>query len=633
MDRASLRAVEGQAGMPVELAGLPDGAAGLLVEFQAATPEALAGYREAAAQATPALPLLGRADFTDDPAKIARLWRVREGMYPSISAVRASGTTVIIEDVAFPVERLADAAVDLEHLFAEHGYDEAILFGHAGDGNLHFVIAQSFNDDASVERYARLMDDVVALVVGKYDGALKAEHGTGRNMAPFVEAEWGPEALAIMQQLKVLADPDGVLNPGVILNPDPRAHLVDLKTLPTLEPEVDTCAECGFCEHVCPSRDLTLTPRQRIVVRREILRLEEAGAPRREVDAMWRDYVYAALDTCAADGMCATACPVGIDTGRLVKRFRHARRSWLGEASGRFAATSLGAVESLVRGGLAVGGALRRVAGRAVPFLPADLPGAATRLPATERDDAAAVYLPACVSRVFGPSEGDPSEYSTQEALVAVATRAGVPVWIPPDVRGTCCGMAFASKGLAAGLRVAANRAVDRCWAWTDGGRLPVVLDASSCTLGLRECGDALTGANRSKLERMRILDAVELAARELLPRLHVHRRVRSVAVHPTCAVVKMGIVGDLTAIASACADEVVIPRDAGCCGFAGDRGFFVPELTAAATRLEAASLRDAGCDDFVSSNRTCELAMARATGRAYRSVVQLLEEATRAPA
>jgi D-lactate dehydrogenase len=646
MDRASLRAVERQAGVPPQLLALPPAAAGLLVEFQAEDRAALAACERAATALAAGLSLRHPAAFTDDPRQIARLWRVREGMYPSVGAVRKSGTTVIIEDVAFPVERLGEAVIDLQALFARHGYPEAIIFGHAGDGNLHFVITQSFNDQAAIDQYARFMDDVVALVVQRYDGALKAEHGTGRNMAPFVEAEWGPEALAIMQRLKALADPAGILNPGVILNDDPRAHLADLKTLPSVEAEIDTCVECGFCERVCPSRDLTLTPRQRILVRREMVRREHAGADRAELDALWHDYAYMGMDTCAADGMCATACPVGINTGTLVKHFRRERHGRVVEGLGRAVSARLGGVEPLVRAGLRAGHAIealagagamgavtrviRRVLGPRVPAWTAEMPRAAARLPGTSRAGAAAVYLPACVTRVFGAVPGEPSDRSLPAALVAVAARAGVPVWIPGDVRGTCCGTPFSSKGLVQGHRDAANRAIERCWAWSDEGRLPIVVDANSCTLGLRDCADVLTAANRTKLAGLRIADAVTFARHELLPRLTVTRRVASAAVHPTCSLVHLGIADDLVSLAGACADEVLVPAHAGCCGFAGDRGFLFPELPAAATREEADAVRAASCEHHVSGNRMCEVAMTGATGRPYRSVIHLLEEVTR---
>jgi D-lactate dehydrogenase len=646
MDRASLRAVEHQPGVPDTLRTLPDGAAGLLVEFQAATPQALAEYAEASAPVVTSLPLLHPAGFTDDPRAIAALWRVREGMYPSVGAVRKSGTTVIIEDVAFPLERLGEAVIDLQALFVRHGYPEAIIFGHAGDGNLHFVITQSFNDAAAIDQYARFMDDVVALVVGKYDGALKAEHGTGRNMAPFVETEWGGAALAIMQRLKALADPDGLLNPGVILNPDPRAHLTDLKSLPSVEDAVDTCVECGFCERVCPSRDVTLTPRQRILVRRDMVRREQAGESRAVLDALWQDYAYAGLDTCAVDGMCATACPVGINTGSLVKQFRHGRHSAGAESLGQAVATRFGLAESLVKTGLRLGhlvqralgaGAMpaltrlaRRLGGSELPLWTPEMPRPAAALPRTSRADIAAVYLPACVSRVFGHVPGETSALSLPAALVAVAARAGTPMWIPDDVHGTCCGTPFSSKGLVSGHRQAANDAIERCWHWSQEGRLPVVVDANSCTLGLRECGPVLTAANRERLSAMRIVDSVTFARMTLLPRLEVTHRAGKVAVHPTCSLAHLGQADDLSAVVAACAAEVVHPPHAGCCGFAGDRGFLVPELTASATRGEADEVRAAGCDDHVSANRMCEVALTSATGRPYRSVIHLLEESTR---
>src|SRR5664279_922970 len=327
MDRASLRSVENQAGIPASIRTLPEGASGLLVEFQSAQESERTLLEELARDVVGGLKLQEAAAFTHVASEQALLWKIRAGMFPSVGSVRKTGTTVIIEDVAFPIERLADAALDLNQLFRKHDYDNAIIFGHAKDGNLHFVITQGFNDQAAVDQYARFIDDVVELVVNRYDGALKAEHGTGRNMAPFVETEWGSEGYEIMRRLKQLADPHNLLNPGVIINSDPRAHLEDLKRIPTIEPEVDKCIECGYCESKCPSRELTLTPRQRIVVRREMARLQDEKESSELYTALDREFPYAALDTCATDGLCATACPVSIDTGQLVKRFRRMRQN------------------------------------------------------------------------------------------------------------------------------------------------------------------------------------------------------------------------------------------------------------------------------------------------------------------
>ncbi|HSB36883.1 MAG TPA: FAD-binding and (Fe-S)-binding domain-containing protein, partial [Thermoanaerobaculia bacterium] len=601
MDRAALRSVESEPGVPPSLRTLPPGAAGLLAEFQAKGEGERPELETAAQAAVAGLSLLVPARFTHDAGAQAQLWKVRQGMFPSVGAVRKSGTTVIIEDVAFPLDRLADAAVALNGLFSKHGYADGIVFGHARDGNLHFVLTQSFRDPKAVAQYARFMDDVVNLVVRTYDGALKAEHGTGRNMAPFVETEWGPEAWAVMKRLKELADPDGLLNPGVIVNADAAAHLRNLKPLPTVEEEVDRCIECGFCEPSCPSRELTLTPRQRIAVRREMARLDEGGADPALRDALDADFPYDALDTCAADGLCAIACPVKIDTGALTKRFRAARHSrtahWIATAVAR----RLGLVEPALRAGLRAGHVLQSLFGAramvaitkgvralsdgAFPLWSAEMPRAAkATIPRTVAAEAEAVYFPSCLSRTMGALPGEPSEMSPVEALVEVAARAGVPVFVPVDAAGTCCGVPFSSKGYRVAHAVAVNRAVERLFRWSDGGRLPVVVDTSPCTYGLLQAREALTEENRTKLDAMTILDAVEFVHDALLPKLAVTRREPSAVLHPVCSLTKMGLAPKLRAIAEACSEKTVVPLDAGCCGFAGDRGFLVPELTASAT-------------------------------------------------
>ena len=391
------------------------------------------------------------AQFTHVATEQALLWKIRAGLFPSVGSVRKSGTTVIIEDVAFPIETLADAAHDLTRLFHKHEYENAIIFGHAKDGNLHFVITQSFNDQAVVDQYARFMDDVVELVVERYDGALKAEHGTGRNMAPFVKTEWGSDGYAIMCRLKELVDPGNLLNPGVIINPDRQAHLANLKQLPSVEPEIDKCIECGYCEPKCPSRELTLTPRQRIVVRREMARLQESGDRSPLYAALDAEFPYMALDTCATDGLCATACPVSIDTGQLVKRFRGIRSSaaakqWAVRISKHFKLT-----EWTLRWALRAGHAaeavigmdgmrrltrtLKRFAGDNLAEWMPDTPHAAGPVPKTERAGAQAIYFPACISRVMGRLPGEPKDRSLMELTVELGRRAGVPLHIPAGRR------------------------------------------------------------------------------------------------------------------------------------------------------------------------------------------------------
>jgi D-lactate dehydrogenase len=641
MDRASLRSVENQAGIPPAIKSLPEGAAGLLVEFQAATEAERAAIEIVASDAVTTLKLLEPAKFTSVPSEQAALWKIRAGMFPSVGSVRKSGTTVLIEDVAFPIESLADAALDLTKLFAKHGYDNGIIFGHAKDGNLHFVITQSFNDQNAVDQYARFIDDVVEIVVTRYDGALKAEHGTGRNMAPFVETEWGSDAYAIMRRLKELADPENLLNPGVIINPDRNAHLSNLKPMPTVESEVDKCIECGYCEPKCPSRELTLTPRQRIVVRREMKRLQANGTDPQLWTALESDFPYMALDTCATDGLCATACPVSIDTGKLTKKFRQLRHTPSEQRRALLVADNFHFAERIVRFGLRLGHLAQSVIGAktvsavartfGLPAWHSDLPHPTERIPLTTSQGAAAIYFPSCISRVMGRVPGEPRDCSLMEVFVNVAQRAGKPVHIPADVEGNCCGTPFSSKGYEQAHAASVNRTIERMWKWTNFGKLPVVVDTSPCTYGLLASRDALTSENQEKFDQLRIVDGIEFVHDELLPSLTIRRKIDSVVLHPVCSVTKLNLTPKLQTIARACSTTTTIPPSAGCCGFAGDRGFLLPELTASATANEAAEIRENAYDSYVSSSRTCEIGMTRATGHVYRSYLYLLERATRA--
>ncbi|WP_418955753.1 FAD-binding and (Fe-S)-binding domain-containing protein [Streptomyces tritici] len=645
MDGNTLRACVKVPGVPADWARLPKDTTALLVEFRAPDAAALEAYERAAAEILAGLDLVApvaSADhaFTRDPGTVAGYWKARTAFVTAVGGARPSGTTLITEDFAVPPERLAEACAALLDLQERHGFDAAVA-GHAAHGNLHFLLAFDAADPADVERYARFMADFCKLTVERFDGSLKAEHATGRNLAPFLELEWGPAATELMWRTKRLIDPDGVLAPRIVLDRDPRAHLRGLKTLPKVAAAVDPCIECGFCEPVCPSRDLTTTPRQRIVLLRELMRQAD-GAP--VAESLLRSYGYEAVDTCAADSLCASACPVGIDTGALMKGLRHESHAPARERAAAYAARHFRGVEAAAR--LAVAAAaplgdrfLESVTGLArralrpelVPEWLPELPGPAPRrLPRTHRPSATAVYYPACVNRIFGGPE-DTTEPSLPEAVVRLAARAGRPVWIPDDVAGTCCATIWHSKGYERGDAIMANRIVEAAWGWTAGGTLPLVVDASSCALGLaRQVVPYLTDANRELHAELTVVDSLVWAADELLPRLTVRRRLGSAVLHPTCSMRHLGDEDRLTALAEAVADEVVVPLDAGCCAFAGDRGLLHKELTESATAREAAEVTSRAYDAHLSANRMCEIGMDHATGRTYGSVLLELERATR---
>jgi D-lactate dehydrogenase len=632
-------------GTPEDWRELPPESAALLVEFGGSSDGELDDAEGRAAVALEAHQLLRPSAFTRDAEAIEVAWRVREGMFGLIGKLRAPGAALITEDVCVDPARIAECAGDLQALLSRHGFLTGVA-GHASAGNLHFTLTPDLAVDEDRERYESLMASLADLIVGKYDGSLKAEHGTGLNMAPYLEREWGAKATEMMWRIKGLADPDGVLGPGVILNRDPGVHLRNMQSTPRIEDEVTACVECGMCEPVCPSRNVTTTPRQRILLRREMAR-QPAGSP--VLDALIREFELDGIQTCAADGSCGPACPLAIDTGALVKRLRGRERTDRAERVAERAAHDWAAVERAARAGLAAGSVAarvlgddavdgaarlaRRVAGAdLIPRWPPSMPPPAPpAMPPTSRDGAAAVYMPACINRIFGTARDAPPEPTLPQALVAVSGRAGQPLWIPPDVAGNCCATPWSSKGYRRGHETMAERVAAAFWRWSDGGELPVVVDASSCAQGLvADVGPAVSEELRGRFAQIRVLDSVEWAHDHLLPALEIRGRVGSVAVHPTCSVEQLGLRRRLMALASAMAEEVVLPANASCCGMAGDRGLLHPELPASALRHEAGELAGRELDACLCSNRTCEIGLRQETGRPFESFVFLLERLTR---
>jgi D-lactate dehydrogenase len=612
---ALITAAWNMVGAPQEWKELPPESAVLLVEFGAGTDAELDAYVAKAGEIFAARETIRPIEFTREAAGIELAWRVREGLHGLIGKLRLPGTALIVEDVCVPPERIAEGARDLQALLGAHGFLAGVA-GHASAGNLHFMLTPDFAKREDLDRYEAFMSGLVELIVDKYDGSLKAEHGTGINMAPYVEREWGEVATELMWRVKKLADPDGVLSPGVVLNRDLGAHLRNLKTTPQIEESATTCVECGFCEPVCPSRNLTTTPRQRIVLRREMAR-QPAGSPVQK--ALLEEFEYEALDTCATDGSCQLTCPVGIDTGKLVKEMRTARHTERAEKLAMATAKHWGTVESASRAGLRLGPLAHRTErGKSLP------PPASRKLPPTMHPGAAAVYVPSCTNRIFG---GGPVQ-----ALVDVSARAGLPVWIPEDVVGSCCGLPWSSKGFGEAHRQKANEMVEKLWLWSGAGALPIVVDAASCTSSIAAPGDGiLSEYNAECLGKLEILDSVAWAHDRLLPWLEVGEKVGSATVHPTCATRHLGLTHRLEALAGVLADDVFVPPTATCCGFAGDRGISHPELTESATRPEASEVAGRHFDARLSSNRTCEIGLERATGEPYESVILLLERLTRA--
>ncbi len=637
LDRASLRSVAEQEGAPAQLRSLPENASALLIECGAATSTERDAKVQQVEEILATHHLLSPSEFTQEPAQAAKYWKIRKGLFPSVGNVRKAGTTVIIEDFAVPTERLAEAVTDLRQLFEKYEYREAIMFGHALEGNLHFCFTQDFNVPAEVTRYENLMEEVCCLLIDKYDGSLKAEHGTGRNMAPFVEKEWGRDAYELMEALKELFDPHNLLNPGVILNADPHAHLKHLKPLPIADPIVDKCIECGFCEPQCPSRDLTLTPRQRITAWREMAQLERDNSDAPRLRELRDAYRYDGEETCATDGLCATSCPVQIDTGKLVKQLRHDQQSRFASWAASLCERKFGFATQAARFGLGFADKMhgvlgtklmtqlattaRKVSGNRLPQWNAHFPTAAPPIAwqlHAETSQESVVYFPSCICRMMGPERGS-QQLSHPQVVQAVLERAGFSVVHPAFGEELCCGVAFDSKGFREQAQRKTRQLDEVLREASREGELPILTETSPCALRMKQELSA----------DLRLFDPVDFVHEFLLGRLQFLPLAEPVVIHPTCSNQKAGQVERMRQIAAKCASEVIVPHTITCCGVAGDRAMTHPELTNSAL----AALQDQvpyNCSTGVSNSRTCEIGLSMNSNLRYESLFHLLHKATR---
>ena len=639
MDAASLRVVQHD---PESLGVLPQldfvGHAALLVEYQAASPELLQQQTAAAARVFATLTTTTTPTFTSDARERAALWHLRKGLFASVAGARPSGTTALLEDIAVPVAQLAATCAGLQRLFAKHGYDDAVIFGHAKDGNVHFLLNENFDDAVSVVRYREFTEDMVDLVLAA-GGTLKAEHGTGRIMAPYVRRQYGDALYGVMQQVKHAFDPAAILSPDIVVSTDPDIHVRHLKTTPTVEEEVDRCVECGYCEPVCPSKDLTVTPRQRIVVRRAIADAQARGdkALVKELEAAQG---YEVIDTCAVDGMCATACPVFINTGDLVRRLRAETVGGLESAVWNAAGANWRATTGVASIALTVAASvpapliqLPNRAARAIvgsdtlPLWSPDLPKGGSKRESGQTTGATeVVYFQACVGTMFGPAEGGEGVASS---LASLLDKAGVGVIRPASIGSLCCGTPWKSKGIATGYTAMVDETVAELWQASRHGELPVLCDNSSCSEGLVHALESSVKRHGDLYAGLTIIDAVDYAAVHVLPLLEVTPSLKDLVVHPTCSSTRAGSNDNLMRIAGAVAENATVPDDWGCCAFAGDRGMLHPELTASATSREATAVNAHDHDGYASCNRTCEIGMTRATGHEYQHILELLDAAS----
>ncbi len=647
LDFASLMSVVGRPGVPEFVSSLPAGSSALLVDFQAQDAEVLNGLVAGANDYVSTLDLVASTPFSTAENERSKLWAVRDGVFASVGGERPPGTTVILEDVAVDPEHLAELVLALNGLFDKYQYQGAV-FGHAKAGNIHFLITDDMSSRERVEHFSRLMDEVIEEVI-RLDGSLKAEHGTGRAIAPFVEKEWGSEPYSIMKRVKELLDPDCILNPGVLINADPLGHIANIKPMGVIgDVMVDKCIECGYCEHVCPTRYVTLTPRQRISAHRVRLDLIERGEDdiAREV---WKDYGFAGEASCVADGMCSTVCPMGINTAYLVDFDRSSSKSRAAKLGMRVAASEFQKVEKMAKVAISAGVRSRRFVGNntlgwGTDMVAQRLSGfphwsnefvAPPEMISQSSVNAEVVYFPACVSRIFGSSKS--GKDSLMQTILKVASRARVAVHLPSDTEGLCCSQPWSHNGSDLGRDIMSNRIVEAMWRWTDGGRIPVMCDVTSCAKTLLdeiaetqfgERRTILTPTNRKKWSGLKIIDITEWLD-QVTGDMEVTRPLGKVLLHPTCAARELGLVDAMVRVAARFAKTVVVPRSASCCGAGGNRGMLYPEIIESALIDEGRELAGQHFDGAYSLAKTCEMALSDQLGYDFESLVYLVDEAT----
>lgn len=640
MDRKALASVEGQKGIPDYIKDFHADVTALLIDLEAVNVEELDDMAAKTEQILSNFKLERNFELTRDPKKILEVWKVRKGVFPSVGGMRKPGTVVIIEDVAVKTDRLTEAAEDLRKLLDSNGYEDAVIYGHALDGNLHFIFSQNFEDRDELKQYENLIKQVTELIVEKYNGSLKAEHGTGLNMAPFVKYEWGDKLYGYMKEVKEIFDPENILNPGVIINDDEKVHLKNFKQFPEVDESVDKCIECGFCEISCLSTGLTLSARQRIVVQRELKLLfggnGDAGR-RKEIN---RSFRYKGDQTCAGDGLCSITCPLDIDTGVMIKKLRDEKNKSrkLNQALAKSIGNNFNLTIGLMRKGLGMVGFIHKVLGTKVfyaltkgaryvsfkklPQWNSNMPGPSVlnrkNLQKYKGDAGKVVYFPSCINQAMGPSACQKELDSLVNITVKVLNRAGYEIIFPENTDNLCCGTPWESKGFSDVADLKSNELEQELLKASNGGEYPVLCDTSPCIYRMKK-------KMNNKLD---LYEPVEFIHDFLLNNLDIQRIEGKKAFHITCSSIKMDLEDKFKKVAAICVEEPVFPEQVGCCGFAGDKGFSVPELNDWALRNLKNEVKE--CKSGISNSRTCEIGLSESSGIDYSSVIYLIEECTK---
>lgn len=683
MDYACLDSAKSLENAPLELGQIESGACAILVQLESGTQKELDSKIAYISKELESVPSLFGVHFSSDEKLMASWWKIRKALLPLAAGTRPSGSIVITEDICFPIHTFAQGIESITKLFDRFNF-QGIIFGHALSGNVHFIITPNLNDEKESQAFAEFMEAMVDSVIS-LQGSTKAEHGTGRMIAPFVEKEWGAKAYAINRRIKEIFDPHALINPDVIISDNPQIHTQNLKQSSEVEDFINQCMECGFCEKVCPSRELTLTPRQRIAVRKEIARLEALLAestkstqkPTQEIlEELKRGYQYFGIETCATCSMCSLSCPLEIDSAKIAQKLSPSTKG----AVSRFIATQtakhFSSTLSLAKGGLHIANFGFAIFGKNtlsalskkikfLPYIPRSLPranayrlesknfshshhacrnealGARVALPQRARptplreqsnawdngaqsSQVSVIYFSTCINRSFAPQSSLKDTRALQEVFESLCKKAGVSVVYPQNLSNLCCGKAYKDYPQSAELkRKEVYRALDSSVKELQSKGVEQI----HIVCDHSACSYELKSGLQELDSTLTILDMPEFIESTLLPRLTITPLDEDIALYAMCATRKGKWDKSLESIAKTCTNgEVIIHSKTQCCGFAGNKGFICSELNASALRELSEFYKDRKLRLGFSSSSTCEIGLNDKTNITWQNLLYLVD-------
>lgn len=642
MDYACLKSTQGIKGVPQEVQSIKEGNCALLVQLESNEEKEIQSHIQTISSLLEGIPLLFPLCFSLDANTQASWWKIRKAILPLAASRRRAGSTVITEDICFEIANFAKGIEQIGELFVKYDF-EGMIFGHALSGNVHFIICPILGLAEEKERFGKFMEEMIDVVVA-LKGSTKAEHGTGRMIAPFVEREWGEKAYAINRKIKEIFDPSNIFNPDVIISDDPQIHLKNLKPSNTIREDLNQCMECGFCERFCPSRNLTLTPRQRIVVFREIERLKALDNPTQEekweLEELERDYAYFGVQTCATCGMCAMACPLQIAAGKVSIICNHPSQRALKIA--KKVSQNMPKAIQFARFGVASSNFISKIIGKKnlkslslamnkkfkTPIAPVFMPSLnpyklQSKMSSNPQK---VIYFTSCLNRIFSPNEQARDPRSIQEVFESLCEKSKIDVIYPKGIEKMCCGKAFRDFTPKDPSITPLKETLKILLEASNHGEFPIVLDHSACSAELITQVQTLPEA-----QCLKVYDLSAFAQKFILPNLSITPISEPVGLHIICSTRKGGWMDSVFAIAKTCTThQIYIDENTQCCGFAGNKGFFYPEFNTSALESLKKYFKTHPTNRLYSTSSTCEIGLSENTGKPWQHIIYLLDEVSR---